>query len=69
LVLFDRQQGGGQLLSERGVELHSVTDRTTAFAVGNSSRLMDETDRLSCEEYFRDPAAWHQKRGLPFYEI
>lgn len=66
LVLFDRQQGGADLLEERGVELLSVTDRTTAFAVGTSSELMEEADRLSCEEYFRDPAAWHRKRGFSY---
>ncbi|MEM8930616.1 MAG: orotate phosphoribosyltransferase [Acidobacteriota bacterium] len=68
VVLFDRQQGGESLLAERGVRLHAVTDRKTAFAVGNSSGLMTETDQLSCEEYFRDAKAWHDKRGYAWHD-
>ncbi|MEM1180229.1 MAG: orotate phosphoribosyltransferase [Acidobacteriota bacterium] len=63
LVLFDRQQGGGDRLAERGVTLHAVTDRTTAFAVAGASGLISENARLSTDEYFRDPAAWHANRG------
>ncbi|MEM6793806.1 MAG: orotate phosphoribosyltransferase [Acidobacteriota bacterium] len=66
LVLFDRQQGGAEKLGERGVRLHAVTDRTTAFAVGGMSGLVSEVARLSTEEYFRDPKAWHVKRGYAF---
>ncbi|MEO1366050.1 MAG: orotate phosphoribosyltransferase [Acidobacteriota bacterium] len=66
LVLFDRQQGGGEKLSERGVTLHAVTDRATAFAVAGASGLINENARLSTDEYFRDPAAWHANRGYPY---
>lgn len=66
LVLFDREQGGGDLLAEHGVRLHSVTDRRTAFAVGHSAGLLDEIAVSSIEDYFRDPAGWHAARGYPF---
>ncbi|MEM8997623.1 MAG: hypothetical protein AAGF23_22760, partial [Acidobacteriota bacterium] len=66
LVLFDRQQGGGDKLSERGVTLHAVTDRATAFSVAGASGLINENDRLSTDEYFRDPAAWHANRGYSY---
>lgn len=68
LVLFDRQQGGETLLAERGARLHAVTDRKTAFAVGNSAALMTEMDQRSCEEYFRDARAWQEKRGYAWHE-
>ena len=68
VVLFDRQQGGGDLLAEQGVRLHAVTDRKTAFAVGNSSGLMNETQQRSCDEYFRDARAWHENRGYPWHD-
>lgn len=66
LVLFDRQQGGAALLATRDVELHAVTDRSTAFAVAGASGLITDDERLSTEEYFRDPEAWHAKRGFVF---
>ena len=66
LVLFDRQQGGGDLLAERGVGLYAVTDRTTAFAVGVSADLIDDPTQISLDDYFRDPVSWHRQRGLSF---
>lgn len=66
LVLFDREQGGTELLASQGVRLHSVTDRKTAFAVGHSAGLLDQDAVTSIEIYFRDPAAWHIARGLEF---
>ena len=68
LVLFDRQQGGGDLLAGRNVALHSVCDRTTAFAAGHSAALLSDGERSSCDDYFRDPKAWHQLRGLSYEE-
>ena len=68
LVLFDRQQGGGAKLAERGVALYAVTDRKTAFAVAGASGLVSDNARLSTDEYFRDPAAWHAKRGYAYEE-
>lgn len=66
LVLFDREQGGTELLAGQGIRLHSVTDRRTAFAVGHSAGLLDEHAVTSVEDYFRDPAAWHAARGFAF---
>ncbi len=68
LVLFDRQQGGSELLAERGVRLHAVADRATALAVGEAEGLLSAADRESVEEYFRDPAAWSRARGLGWVE-
>ncbi len=66
LVLFDREQGGTELLAAQGVRLHSVTDRRTAFAVGHSAGLLDEIAVSSIDDYFRDPAGWHAARGYPY---
>ena len=66
LVLFDREQGGTELLASHGVTLHSVCDRTTAFAMGNSAGLLDDLTRESCNDYFRDPEVWHAKRGFTY---
>ncbi len=66
LVLFDRQQGGAAKLAEHGVRLHAVTDRATALATGVEAGLLEEDERRSVDEYFRDPEAWHRERGLDF---
>lgn len=66
LVLFDREQGGAELLAGRGVRLHSVTDRRTALSVGQGAGLLDEGAVQSIDDYFRDPVRWHTARGLPW---
>ncbi len=58
LVLFDRQQGGGALLGERGVRLHAVADRATALAVGVAEGRLSAGGRAVVEEYFRAPNRW-----------
>jgi orotate phosphoribosyltransferase len=67
-VIFDRQQEGADELAGAGVRLYSLTNREAAF----SAKVPREISRLTDEEYsevtdyFRDPAAWHQRRGLVF---
>lgn len=66
VVLFDRQQGGGDLLAGQDVRLHAVTDRTCAMDVARAEGLLDDDALASVEAYFADPAAWHEARGLSF---
>lgn len=66
LVLFDRQQGGGDLLAGHDVRLHAVTDRATALAVARDEGLLGEDELESVAAYFRDPQAWHEARDLVF---
>ena len=68
LVVFDRQQGGAELLGEREVRLHAVTDRGAALAAGLDAGLLDGAARRSVEEYVAAPEAWHRERGFPFQE-
>lgn len=69
LVLFDRQQGGADLLAAQGVRLHAVTDRATAMGVARAEGLLDDEALDSVESYFRDPQAWHGARGLEFTDL
>jgi orotate phosphoribosyltransferase len=64
LVLFDREQGGGQILEEQGIKLHAVTDMETALTVAKDSGVLTETHVDSVREYLRDMRAWHEKHGL-----
>lgn len=68
LVLFDRQQGGSDLLASRQVRLHAVADRRTTLSVGESAGLLPAEASRSVDAYFSDPAAWHRDRGLAFTE-
>jgi orotate phosphoribosyltransferase len=71
LVLFDRQQGGQEALEKDGVQIHSVTNRDAALA----KTIPDEITLLTVEEYsevleyFKDPKAWHVKRGFDYFEL
>ena len=68
LVLFDRQQGGTELLARRGVTLHAVADRATTLAAGTAAGVLSAEAVEVVEAYFRDPAGWHRARGLEFRE-
>lgn len=68
LVLFDRQQGGRELLAARGARLHAVADRRVTLAAGAEAGLLTPQAEQTVEEYFRDPATWHASRGLSYRE-
>jgi orotate phosphoribosyltransferase len=62
LVLFDREQGGTELLAGRGADLHALADRTTALAVAEAEGLLGAAERAEVESYFRDPGGWSRAR-------
>ncbi len=66
LVLFDRQQGGAEVLAAEGVRLHAVADREIALAVGEGRGSLTPGARGEVERYFADPAGWHAERHLPY---
>ncbi len=66
LVLFDREQGGGKLLVERGVTLHPLVGRATALASGIELGLLETGTVEEIDRYFEDPHAWHRQRGFAF---
>ncbi len=63
LVLFDRQQGGDELLKRRGVRLHAVADRAVTLAVGEAEGQLAAAATAAVEDYFRDPEAWSQREA------
>lgn len=67
LVLFDRQQGGAELMASRGARLHAVADRATTLATGEAAGLLTAESSRAVEDYFRDPAQWHRNRGLEYH--
>ena len=69
LVLFDRQQGGADLLARRGVTLHAVADRGSTLAVGQAAGLLSADAADTVEAYFNDPQAWHRARGLEYRKV
>ena len=66
LVLFDRQQGGDELLAARGARLHAVADRATTLAAGEAAGVLSPAASRVVEDYFRDPEAWHTARDLEY---
>jgi len=68
LVLFDRHQGGGEVLSAKGVQLYSVTDIDTALNVAENNSLVDKNTIRSVKEYLNDEKKWHISRDLKYHE-
>ncbi len=66
LVLFDRQQGGAELLAGRGVTLHALADRASTLAVGEEAGVLAAEASGVVEAYFADPEGWHRERGLEY---
>ena len=70
-VVFDRRQGGEKDLAELGVKLWYLTDRRAALSrkVPHEISFMTEPEHKELIDYFEDPAAWHEKRGLAYHQL
>jgi len=66
LVVFDREQGGRELLAQRGIALHALSDLTGFIRFVNAAGYLAADARASIEEYLGDPAAWHAARGYQY---
>jgi len=68
-VIFDRQQGGEEELALAGVRLYSLTNRDAALSekIPREISFLTPTEFEEVKNYFRDPAGWHQRRGLRFF--
>jgi orotate phosphoribosyltransferase len=66
LVIFDRVQGGFELLNDHGVRLFSLTDirKTLSYAQLEERLSLDEIREI--EAYLTNTKAWHESRGLAF---
>ena len=66
LVLFDREQGGRELLAQHGVQLHALVGWGQALGAGIEQGEVESEEVSEIESYFDDPAGWHQRRGFAF---
>ncbi len=66
LVVFDRCQGGADLLAASGVRLLSTTDIHSILEAGLETGVLEPSQRDSVDQYVRSPKAWHGDRNLPF---
>jgi orotate phosphoribosyltransferase len=69
-VVFDRQQHGGDELARAGVKLCSLTNRDAALSrkIPREISFLTDEEYEEAVDYFRDPRAWHARRGLQFHE-
>jgi orotate phosphoribosyltransferase len=65
-VLFDREQGGRDVLGAQGIQLHSVTNMSMVLNIAKETGLVDEKQLASVVEYVHSPRNWHGKMGIPF---
>jgi orotate phosphoribosyltransferase len=68
LVLFDRLQGGRELLEEVGVRLHIITNMDEVLGAGREAEFLSAENLKAVQDYFQDPSLWHKNRGIPFID-
>ncbi|MBT3233443.1 MAG: orotate phosphoribosyltransferase [Calditrichaeota bacterium] len=68
LVLFDRLQGGEQLLKSHGIDLYSVSDMNAALEVAERENIFPESSLKSVKQYLANPRGWHKDNKLEFIE-
>ena len=66
MVVFDRQQGGKELLVRNGIRLWMLTDLDTALDVGQEVGSLSSKQRDEVRQYLKDPVDWHSNRDLPY---
>ncbi|MGR3311051.1 MAG: orotate phosphoribosyltransferase [Candidatus Brocadiales bacterium] len=66
VVLFDRLQGGADVLSGEGVKLFSITNLNDALTYGVLHNRINHKEESDVREYLSNPKAWHTAKGLPF---
>jgi len=66
LVIFDRQQGGYELLASMNIRLLSITDMETALNVAQAVGLLGVSELASVNKYLQSPGDWHTERNLDY---
>lgn len=66
LVVLDREQGGREVLAQRGIALHALSDLTGFIRLVNAAGYLAADARASIEDYLDDPAGWHAARGYQY---
>lgn len=66
VVVFDRQQGGRELLTRGGLVLHSFADMTSALAIAERASLLSAEQLAEVTSYLASPVEWHARRGLSY---
>jgi orotate phosphoribosyltransferase len=67
LVLFDREQGGEQILGEHGIRLHAIAGMDQTLEVGHENGFLSTEQLQSVRAYLDDPRSWHADRGYDFH--
>ena len=66
LVVFDREQGGRELLQQEKVTLFSLTNLSSCLKAGLEKDYFSHKELVLINEYLVNPQLWHQKRGYSF---
>lgn len=69
LVVFDREQGGKQILQKHGINLNYMINMSIALKIGEKANFLNQEDLELVKEYISNAEVWHKKQKLPFKEI
>jgi orotate phosphoribosyltransferase len=64
LVLFDREQGGREILRGRGINLHAITTMSSVIQLAETEQLLSQSELLSLREYLGSPHKWNPQHSL-----
>jgi orotate phosphoribosyltransferase len=68
IVIFDRLQGGEDVLKQHGMALHSITNIDVALQEAENKGLISTHQLGLIRDYLVSPRAWHEKNSLQFHE-
>jgi len=66
IVIFDRLQGGTELMERNSVLLYSLTNLDDTLNTAMQCGLLSTEMIADIEDYRNNPELWHSKRGLAF---
>ncbi len=69
LVVFDRNQGGAEVLQRSGMSLHSLTDLDVALNVAQNNNIVTNNTITLVKKYLDSPIEWHTEMGLEYQSI
>jgi len=67
LVIFDRLQGGEEVLKQHGMALHAITNINVALEEAEKIGLLSAGELGVVQDYLSSPQTWHEKNSLEFH--
>jgi len=68
VAIYDRQQGGRELLKKSNYNLYSVTEQDFTFDLGKRIKCITDDQYEDYLDYMKDAKQWNEDRGLEWHD-